>query len=120
VIRENLTPPWYEDLPDMVTPEQAQAFLQVGRNTMYDLLKTDQIKSVKFGRLIRIPKTADGGQAVSTMEPTRIDRYETIVALLRQILDRLDLLEEDMDAIDRFLKPYGDGSRRPRRRTTWQ
>jgi len=48
----------YDDLPDMATPEQAQAFLQVGKNTMYELLKSQQIASVKFGRLIRIPKQA--------------------------------------------------------------
>ncbi len=42
----------------MVTPEQATAFLQCGRNTTYELLKAGTIPSVKFGKLIRIPKKA--------------------------------------------------------------
>lgn len=52
-------PPRYADLPDLPTPEQCAAFLQVSRNTMYELLKTKAIPSIKFGvRLIRIPKAA--------------------------------------------------------------
>lgn len=51
-------PPRYEELPDLCTPEQARAFLQVGRNTVYELVKSGVIESVKFGRLIRIPKRA--------------------------------------------------------------
>ncbi len=52
------TPPRYEDLPDMCSPEDARAFLQIGRNAFYDLLKAGEIPSKRFGRLIRIPKTA--------------------------------------------------------------
>lgn len=52
------TPPRFDDLPDLVTPEDARAFLQVSRNTIYELLKTGAIRSVKFGKLIRIPKAA--------------------------------------------------------------
>ena len=51
-------PPKYDELPDLPTPEQGAAFLQVSRNTMYELLRTKSIQSVKFGRLIRIPKSA--------------------------------------------------------------
>ncbi len=56
--REPLIPPRFEDLPDMCSPEQAQAFLQVGRNTIYEALKAGQIRHIKCGRLIRIPKQA--------------------------------------------------------------
>lgn len=52
------TPPRYEDLPDLVTPDDAQAFLQVSRNQVYHLLKTQAIRSIKFGKLYRIPKAA--------------------------------------------------------------
>ena len=55
--RESATPPRYEDLPDLVTPEDARQFLQVGRNTIYELLKGGAIHSLKFGKLIRIPKS---------------------------------------------------------------
>ena len=50
------TPPRYDDLPDLLTPDDARAFLQVSRNQIYHLLKTQAIHSVRFGRLIRIPK----------------------------------------------------------------
>jgi excisionase family DNA binding protein len=56
--RDPVTPPRFEDLPDLCTPEQAQAFLQVGRNTIYELLKSGAIHSIRFGRLIRIPRRA--------------------------------------------------------------
>ena len=52
------TPPRYDDLPDLLTPADAQAFLQVSRNTMYDLLRTQAVPSIRFGRLIRIPKSS--------------------------------------------------------------
>jgi excisionase family DNA binding protein len=51
-------PPRYDDLPDLVTPEDAEAFLQCSRNQVYALLKTQKIRSLRFGRLIRIPKAA--------------------------------------------------------------
>ena len=52
------TPPRYEDLPELLTPEEVQLFLRVSRNTCYELLRTNAIKSLRFGRLIRIPKAA--------------------------------------------------------------
>jgi excisionase family DNA binding protein len=59
------TRPRYDELPDMVTPAEAGAFLDVSRNTMYELLRTGTIRSVKYGRLIRIPKAA-------LLEPTTV------------------------------------------------
>ena len=50
--------PKYDDLPEMVTPEQAGAFLQLGRSTTYDLLRSGALPCVRFGKLIRIRKTA--------------------------------------------------------------
>jgi excisionase family DNA binding protein len=51
-------PPRYTDLPDLLTPDDARAFLQISRNTMYELLRTEKIRSIRFGKLIRIPKAA--------------------------------------------------------------
>jgi excisionase family DNA binding protein len=61
---ETVTPPRYDDLPDLCTPEDARLFLQIGRNTIYELLKSGAIRHVKYGRLIRIPKAAllEGGE----------------------------------------------------------
>jgi excisionase family DNA binding protein len=56
--RDIASPPRFDDLPDLCTPEQARAFLQVGRNKIYELVKTGDLESVHFGRLVRIPKVA--------------------------------------------------------------
>jgi excisionase family DNA binding protein len=55
-MRDPATPPRFDDLPDLVTPDDARAFLQIGRSAMYELLKSNAIESVRFGKLIRIPK----------------------------------------------------------------
>lgn len=51
-------PPRFDDLPEMVTVEEMGAFLRLSRNAAYDLVKSGAIRSIKFGRLIRIPKQA--------------------------------------------------------------
>jgi excisionase family DNA binding protein len=54
--RQAARPDRFDDLPDMCTPEQAGGFLQLSRNAVYELIKAGDVPSVKFGRLIRIPK----------------------------------------------------------------
>jgi excisionase family DNA binding protein len=51
-------PPRYEALPDLLTPEEAGAFLRTSRNTTYELIRSKALPSIRFGRLIRISKTA--------------------------------------------------------------
>ena len=46
---------------------------------------------------------------------TPTDRYLAIVAMLQQILARIENLQQDIDEIDRTMKPHGDGTK-PRRR----
>lgn len=46
------------DLPEFLTPDEFRAYVGIGRSTMYDLLRREEIPYVKFGRCIRIPKTA--------------------------------------------------------------
>ena len=58
------TVPRFEDLPDLCTPAEARAFLRVSRNGIYHLIATKAVPSVKFGNLIRIPKSALLGEAV--------------------------------------------------------
>jgi excisionase family DNA binding protein len=48
----------YEQLPEFLTPEEARAYLAISRNGMYELLRRGEIPHRRFGRLIRIPKTA--------------------------------------------------------------
>ena len=46
----------FRDYPDVVTVEELQAMLGIGRNTAYRLIKDGEIKSIKIGKKIRIPK----------------------------------------------------------------
>ena len=52
------TPPRFDDLPELVTVEEMAAYLRISRNSAYELIKGGVIRSVKYGRLIRIPKQA--------------------------------------------------------------
>lgn len=49
-------------------------------------------------------------------QPRTLERYEHLVRLLEQISCQLRELREDVDELDRFNKPFGDGWR-PRRRS---
>jgi excisionase family DNA binding protein len=48
----------YETLPEFLTPEEFARCIRVSRNTMYELLRRGEIAHVRYGRLIRIPKSA--------------------------------------------------------------
>ena len=45
-------------LPELLTPEEFRTVAGLGRATTYDLIRSGQIPSVRFGRAIRIPKSA--------------------------------------------------------------
>lgn len=53
-----------EDLPDLLTPEEAMTVLRVSRNGMYALLHDGSIPHLRYGRLIRIRKSVllEGGR----------------------------------------------------------
>jgi excisionase family DNA binding protein len=51
-------PPRFDDLPEMVLVEEAAAFLRISRNAAYELVKSGALRSVRYGRCIRIPKQA--------------------------------------------------------------
>lgn len=46
----------FHDYDDIITVDTLMEMLDIGRNSAYHLLKTNQIKSVKIGRTYRIPK----------------------------------------------------------------
>ena len=46
----------FEQFSDLMTVDQLQEALHVGRNTAYELVQSGEIKSVRIGRRIRIPK----------------------------------------------------------------
>lgn len=48
----------FDALPEYLSTEECRAYLDLGRSTMYELLRRDEITHVRFGRTIRIPKVA--------------------------------------------------------------
>jgi excisionase family DNA binding protein len=48
----------YEDLPDVLTAQEVQTFLRLGRNATYAALQDGTIRSVRVGQRFLIPKAA--------------------------------------------------------------
>ena len=46
------------DLPRILRVEDLMPILGIGRNTAYELIRSGQIRSVRIGRQIRIPRDA--------------------------------------------------------------
>ena len=49
-----------DDLPLVLRVEDLMPVLDIGRNTAYELVRSGQIRSVRVGRKLRIPKQAVG------------------------------------------------------------
>ena len=47
-----------DDLPLMLRVEDLMVLLDVGRNTAYELLRCGQLRSVRIGKQLRVPKQA--------------------------------------------------------------
>ena len=46
----------FDELPLTLRAEDLMPVLHIGRNTAYELVNSGQIKSIRVGRQIRIPK----------------------------------------------------------------
>jgi excisionase family DNA binding protein len=58
-VRETITSQTnFDDLPEFLTVEEIRAYLRLGRSTVYELLRQGELPHVRFGRAIRVPKTA--------------------------------------------------------------
>lgn len=53
---ENSLPRKLNDYGDVLTVRQAQEILQIGRNTIYNLIQNKKLSHIRIGRCIRIPK----------------------------------------------------------------
>ncbi len=53
-----MKPARFEELPDVLTPIEVSRVLRLGRNTVYQNLRSGAIPSVKIGRRLLIPKAA--------------------------------------------------------------
>jgi len=47
----------FDKLPDLLSPVEASAYLRVSKGALYDRLREGRIEALRFGRLIRIPKS---------------------------------------------------------------
>lgn len=47
-----------QDYPLVMGPAEAATVLGIGRNSIYSLLRSGQLKSIRIGRLIKIPRAA--------------------------------------------------------------
>lgn len=50
----------YDDLPDLLRPDDLMKFLHLGRSTVYELLGAGTIPSVRLGHQYRVSKRALG------------------------------------------------------------
>lgn len=48
----------FEQIPLILSVEEIADILQIGRNTAYNLIRSNQIESVRIGRQIRVSKSA--------------------------------------------------------------
>jgi excisionase family DNA binding protein len=55
---DQVGPPLYDDLPELCTPDEVAQFLRMTRNHVYGLVSSGVLPALRFGKLIRIPKTA--------------------------------------------------------------
>ncbi len=48
----------FDDLPLTLRVEELMPILGIGRNTAYELVRCGQIRSIRIGKQLRIPKQA--------------------------------------------------------------
>lgn len=48
----------FDELPEFLSPKEFRNYTGLGRSTVYDLLRREEIPHVKLGKSIRIPKAA--------------------------------------------------------------
>ncbi len=51
-------PTSFDDLPLTLRVEELIPILGIGRNTAYELVRSGQIRSIRIGRQLRVPKDA--------------------------------------------------------------
>lgn len=46
----------FADYPDVVTPNDLRLMLNIGRNSVYNLIRSGQIEVIRIGKKILVPK----------------------------------------------------------------
>ena len=71
--QEVISPTLFDSYPDVMSVQQVQSALRIGRTAVYRLLESNEIRCFKIGNAYKIPKTsliefvqrnAEGGNAV--------------------------------------------------------
>lgn len=63
--KEGTPPLEYDQLPDWITVEELARYLRIGLSCAYELIRSGEIPSRRFGRLIRINRASLGHHEVS-------------------------------------------------------
>lgn len=50
--------PQFHDLPLVLTPVEVARLLGIGRNSIYALLRSGSLRSIRVGKLFKIPRAA--------------------------------------------------------------
>ncbi|MCD8149126.1 MAG: helix-turn-helix domain-containing protein [Clostridiales bacterium] len=50
------TSKYISNYPDVLKPKDVMVILGIGKNTVYKMLKSGELKSIKVGKQYRIPK----------------------------------------------------------------
>ena len=53
---------------ELLTVDEVMEILYLGRNTVYDLLRSGELKGIKFGKVWRIPKESIREMITKKME----------------------------------------------------
>lgn len=48
----------YDQLPQFLTIQEFQRVVRIGRSTAYELVRSGEIESTRFGGVVRIPRRA--------------------------------------------------------------
>jgi|TARA_R100000306_G_C4350953_1_gene130121 excisionase family DNA binding protein len=49
---------WVEESPLLLRTEEAANLLRIGKSTLYELIRVDNLPTVRFGRSVRVPRKA--------------------------------------------------------------
>ncbi len=88
---------------DILTPDQAAAYLQVNRETIYRYIRDGKLTASRLGRGYRIPKRSLDVLLLATRTRPDIPLREYSDAQIAEFLER-DQLDEETKAVIRALQ----------------
>lgn len=100
-------------LPEIMTPEQAAAYLQVGRGTIYRYIREGKLLASRLGRSYRIPSENVDLLLLATRTRPDIVLREYDADEIAEFLRRDEIDERTGAAIARFEDALARGRTRP-------